>query len=305
MMSDVVIRPFLASDEPRLEALALAACGSDDLLDHAVWGEARDVPPLARTFVALSADEPIGFVTVYQNVFHYHPRDFRVSFAVHPRYRRQGIGRALHNCALEALSQWNGGNGPVRLRTLTRHTSAAVDCFLQELGYRRLLLSYRPTLIVDDGWPKKLGCIPHPLAAGGYTVHTLAELAARGVADATIVELCLEAYADTHTHSPPTGTLEQWRQVFLGDDCIREAFFVVLKDGKPVAFSSVRDGDNPEHMELAWDGVARSERAVEVPLRLALKAREIEFARARRPSAHMGSGFGRLSGHASFGFVAF
>ena len=45
-----------------------------------------------------------------------------------------------------------------------------------------------------------------------------------------------------------------------------------------VGFSSLQLGEHKGEMESMWDGVARSQRALEFPLRLALKLQEVEYA---------------------------
>lgn len=114
----------------------------------------------------------------------------------------------------------------------------------------------------------------------GYTIHTLRELADAEVKDAELTTSCLEAYADTHPHCPPTAPRKERQAIFLGSGCLREAFFVVMKGGRCVGFSGLRRGDTPGLMESMWDGVARSERPLEVPLRMALKGQEVAFAQA-------------------------
>ena len=266
------VRDYQTADSDKLEQLVEATFPDDSAMQaHAYFGEARTTPTYARTVVAVVADGPVGFASFYQNRLHYHPHDFRLSIVVSPEFGRRGVGRELYGGLLERLPS------PVaRLRALTpEHSGAAA--FFNALGYRVLLRSYTPELnvqTVDLGAPLELLTA---LARSGYRFKTLAELDKTKVYD-ELTTLCLEAYADTHTHSPPLLS-EDWASIFLGEDCLDEAFFVALKDDAMVGFSSLRPGERQGEMEAMWDGVARSERALAYPLRLALKLREVAYAK--------------------------
>jgi hypothetical protein len=121
----------------------------------------------------------------------------------------------------------------------------------------------------------------HSLEQDGYRILALADMESDPQREARIAELCREAYADGHPFSPPTGPPAVWQETFLAEPHLQEAFFLAVKDGRYVAFSSLRPGEAPGVMAVMWDGVARSERPLEFPLRLALKTREAQYARSR------------------------
>ena len=271
---EIQIRDYQVSDEPQLEQIVLATFPHDETMrDHAYFGETSSGPKYAKTVIALISDQLVGFASFYQNRLHYHPHDFRVNVLVLPDFQGQGVGQRLHRALSSDL--------PVqaaRLRTVTPYPSEA-ESFLRAFDYRPLLQSFSPELDVQAVKVNNYSSILSALKASGYHFVTLSEFGSR--VEAELLNLCLEAYADTHVHSPPTLS-EDWESIFLGKGCIDEAFFLALKGTRLIGFSSLRWGDSKDEMESMWDGVSRSERALAYPLRLALKLRELEYARANQ-----------------------
>ncbi|MEM7736717.1 MAG: GNAT family N-acetyltransferase [Deinococcota bacterium] len=268
---DIHIRNYQESDAEQLEHLTLTTFPNDDAMQaYAHYGKPRHTPTFAHTVVAQDADNLVGFASVYQNSLHYHPHDFRVVVIVTENYQRQGLGTRLHRAVLTHL--------PVkiaRLREMTLETSPA-GTFLEKLGYQPLFRSFGHELVVDKVDVSVYQPLLRRLEQNGYTFKTLADLDKSSISS-DIILLCLEAYADMHVHSPPTPNAN-WNEIFLDDDCIDEAFFVALKEGQPVGFSSLQAGETSAQMESMWDGVARSERTLAFPLRLALKLHEVDYA---------------------------
>ncbi len=276
---DVLIRNYEAQDEPELTSIVAALWPDDeDMRGHAYFGPDQDTPTYARTTVATRGQEPVGLASVYQNEWHYHPRDFRLSIAVSPGCQGQGVGAKLHRALMDKLSP----RAPIRLRCLTREDHVASTRFFERHGYHVLLRSYSPILSVEAVQLDELGRYRSQLERAGYTFCTLADLCNDPQRDRRVTALCREAYGDTHPHSPPTAPFGAWRDIFLGNGTIEEAFFVAANDGRYAAFSGLRQGQKDATMNSMWDGVSRLDRAIEVPLRLALKACEIAYAREHR-----------------------
>lgn len=263
------LRNYQASDETKLEQL----CQQNQ--QRVPFFVAERSPYYRQTVVALESEELesaegaediIGFASLYHNPHHYHPCDFRVNMLADGLE----LAQALHNALLQAL--------PTPLARI-RMIRASGDSLPAQLGYQPLLGCFEPVLDMS-AWISSHDAICRmrqvKLEQLGYRFVTLAEWDRQR--DAEIVALCLEAYADTHTHSPPNQH-ENWAETFLNTDAlIPEAFFLVLKENKPIAFSSLQQSSQQSSMEAMWDGVARSERALAYPLRLVLKMREVAYA---------------------------
>ena len=266
---ELQIREYRNDDKTYLKQIVLSVFGDRDLRDRAYFGEACITPTQTKTLVAVVAGNPVGFTSFYQNPLHYHPHDFRVSVVVAPKFQHKGIGHKLHEALLNALPY-----SIARIRTITLEQTSA-ELFFKTLNYKPLLRSFAPKLTVQA---VDLSAYIHILTAlevSGYCFRTLAEL---DIAQRyELVELCMSAYADIHTYSPPIPS-QEWASIFLGKDCIDKAFFVAIKDKSLVGFSSLQLGEHKGEMESMWDGVARSQRALEFPLRLALKLQEVEYA---------------------------
>jgi GNAT superfamily N-acetyltransferase len=271
----LIIRDYQSKDQLFLQNLVESAWPSDpDLQSHARFGLAKTTPTQSRTLVALNSQQPIGFATIYQNQLHYHPHDFRISVVVEKTYQKKGIGQRLHRQILHDLLP----GLPKRLRCLTKSGNQPAKQFLKQLGYYQTMISYAPILPITAVNHHQLQQYQQRLEQAGYQFFTLANKPNNLNYKQQLTQLCLEAYSDTHTSRPPTATLEQWQSIFLGEDCLPEAFFIVERHQQPIAFSSLGSSDNTTALEARWDGVARSERALELPLRLALKAQEVVYA---------------------------
>lgn len=261
------LRDYKLTDSAQLEQLVATNNDSENTL----FTEARTTPRYTRTIIAKLNEEIVGFATLYQNQLHYHPNDFRLSIVVSEEARKQGVDSKLHEAVIKDL--------PVelaRVRAASPEHSAS-SAFFETLGYYPLLRSYSPSLNVNSIETDKYDNVLKALRRSGYHITNLAELGR----DATqsLVDLYFQVYADNHTHSPPTPD-EDWQDIFLGEDVVDEAFFVAIRKGVPVGFSSLQAGE-PHEMESMWDGVDVSERALAYPLRLALKLREVSYAKQK------------------------
>jgi hypothetical protein len=76
------------------------------------------------------------------------------------------------------------------------------------------------------------GRLDHLGADGPRVLRTLADLQSDLKREERVAALCLEAYADTHVFSPPTATLDEWQDIFLGEGYLEEAFFIAVRDGR-------------------------------------------------------------------------
>jgi len=275
-MPAVDIRPYTDRDGPSLSRIVGSLWADDvDMHDHAWFGPNRDEHSFARTLVAEEDGQPVGFASVWQSEIHYHPRDFRLAVAVERDSQGQSIGTALYDALCEGLCSW----APLRLRCLTAEDDLGARRFLEKRGWYVLLKSYQPVLPVGPIDLPALTWWTRELERVGYRFRTLADLAGAPQRDERITALCLEAYCEAHPQSPPTAPADVWKEIFLGRGCIEDAFFVAEINGRYAAFTSLRGGSAPGVMEAMWDGVAQADRPLAVPLRLALKAQEIAYAR--------------------------
>lgn len=271
-MSTITIRAYQPRDKAALEQ-CLSQAGASLLFfepQHEVEGQAN----YRQTLLALEtnnetgkeADRIVAGASLYQNPLHYHPCDFRVSMWADTLKLAHQLHHALLQQLPTPLARW-------------RMWRDAGDTLPSQLGYQVLLRSFSPVLEVAEvtaDQRQSIVATMRKLEQMGYSFTTLAQFGRQR--DAEVVAMCLEAYADTHTHSPPNRQ-ENWAEIFLDEAAlIPDAFFLVCKDAVPVAFSSLQAGERQAEMEAMWDGVARSERTLAYPLRLVLKMLEHDYA---------------------------
>ncbi len=143
----ISLRPYLSSDAPILAAIYAAAIDeltAEDYTDeqrYAWIGLAEDEQTFgqrlaaALTLVAIVEGEPVGFVSLRDNLLIEH-------LYVSPNIIREGVATALCD-ALEKLAAARGA------QKLTVDSSDTAEPFFKERGY---VLQSRNTRIVDEQW---------------------------------------------------------------------------------------------------------------------------------------------------------
>lgn len=274
----LTLRPFHADDAPALDAI-LAAIWPDDLHSREVfqdYGPAAIKPgqSLHLTLIAALDRQIIGFGSIYESKLH--PRPYYLHVQVQPAFQGQGIGARLYGQLIEILR----GRTPKPLQVSTMTTQERAVRFLLDRGYVEYVRTYLPLLDVRAIDLSAYADVEADVQAEGYIIRSMAELASDPDRDSRLTDLHIAIYQDTHRHNPPAKKPQgNEREAFLGD-AIPEALFVALKGGDYVAVSSVRAGLLPGQLETAWAG-ATGPAYEDCPLLLlAMRLREIQYARA-------------------------
>jgi len=201
-------------------------------------------------------DEAVG----YTFVFTQSPQRAALHVAVHPEWRRRGLGRALLQRSLERA----GELGVPQVLSNTNARNAAAMAFLQRQGFQRAGAAWCLHLaaglpVAEPGWP------------AGYTVRRYVE-----APDLTLLTTVLnQCYADRwgHTENTPGAVdearvaqaLEYWRP--------EDLFIAFAPDGQAVGVCENRPATDPaeDHL-LGAPGIAPAYRSPELYRALTLTA---------------------------------
>ncbi len=273
----LTLRPFHPDDAPALDGI-LQAVWPDDPHSREVfqdYGPAAIKPgqTLHLTLVTALDRHLVGFGSIYESKLH--PKPYYLHVQVHPEFQGQGIGQQLYGQLIEILR----GRTPKPLQVSTMATQERALRFLRDRGYVEYVRTYLPLLDVSAVDLNAFADVEADVQAEGYVIRSMAELASDPDRDNKLADLHTAVYEQTHAHNRPAAKVLQQERSFFLSDAIPEALFVALKDGEYVALSSVRAGLLPGQLETAWAGAVGTAFADCPLLLLAMRLREIAYAR--------------------------
>jgi GNAT superfamily N-acetyltransferase len=282
MSHSFVIRPFKATHEAYV---ALAA------LDRAVWPDnpttaallqhrdaARDPQYLFQRLVVTRNDAPVAVGEYGETDWSYQPGKYFVSIAVHPDHERRGIGAALYDAILAALSQQE--REPVLLVSETQEDKPQAIRFLEGRGFQQVMRWIISELDLAAFDPSPWGGLQEKVQAQGVRVLSLSELMARDSAwQQQMWDLDWVLALDEPSPAPPTRLpLERFVQQFYdAPDFLPQGEFVALEGECYIGTSGLRYNlADPRKLQTGFTGVVRSHRRRGIAT--ALKLRTIDYA---------------------------
>ncbi len=230
--------------------------------------------------VAEVAGKPVGALTFFHNRFHYHPRIYSVVFSDYADGTDTApVARRLYDRLVQELRPQKS----LLLRTGV-YEGDAFCTTLRSLGFQDYRRVYFPTLAVAAFDFDLLRDAESMFAASGYTLVRLADLELTAEVEAKLYNLHTEIYADTSTVVPATpgqfSRREWFEATLLSDEVISEACFIAVKGGEFVGFGGLFRDDVAGELETGTFGTPRAYRHHHREIMLAIKAREIAYARA-------------------------
>lgn len=230
---------------------------------------------------AYKGTEPVGTLSFFRNRFHYHPHVYSVAFSDFATgIDAASVARSLYDRLVRELHP----KKPLLLRTGVDEGDAFYSV-LRSLGFRDYRRVYCPTL---DGATFDLELFRDAEAAFqalGYDIVQLSDLNRTAEIEAKLYALHCEVYTDTSTVVPATpeqfSQAEWLKETVRNDAVIPEAFFIALKDDGFVGFGNLFQGEVEDELETGTFGTRRTHRHHHREIMLALKAREVAYAKER------------------------
>ena len=235
-----------------------------------------------KKVVATVAGKPVGSFWFSVQDWHYNPRIYWVGFRDLDEADAE-VATRLYDAAVEAMEPQQ----PLLLYTGVEEDDPLYPVLVQ-LGFREFRRVYSPTLDVQAFDFSSLTETTQTFEKLGYRIVSLAELDYTDETKRKLHVLFNEVYADTSTVVPATperfSVGAWWADVIEDEDIIPEAFFIALSGNEMVGFANLMHSylvpDSKTELGTATFGTRRSHRHHHREIMLALKAREITYARA-------------------------
>lgn len=206
----------------------------------------------------------------------YHPRKLDFELAVHPEYRRRGIGTAAYEEIIGGIEELD----PLQLSTgIFEHQSDGLS-FLEHRGFEETMRFWASYLDVESFSFERRDEALSRVAANGIDILTEVELSADPEFERKLYEMYVEVVQDVPT--PNKVTPEPFeRFVEMRRDSINripEAFFVAVHtaSGEYAGSTALWRVKAADFLQTGLTGVRRGYRRMGIAL--ALKLRSIEFA---------------------------
>src|SRR5579885_1978311 len=274
-----VIRTYLPADRIALSHILRATWDDEGAIGY--FGAAEDFTSqvsFRRTVVAEASGQEgariLGFGMV--GVSSYHPNFAYLKIIVDPSYQRRGIGSALYAHLVKLLE----ARTSLPIKTATYEDQEHALAFLHHRGFHEWMRTYLPILELARFDPLPLTEARARVAARGYQVYSMADLAEDPRRNEKLADVHYQIYASIHPDNPPSAALyEQRFQAFLGDNVLPEAMYVALRGEEYMAIASLRTSAQSATLEQGLFGVLLACQADGLDLMLALIFLEIEYAK--------------------------
>lgn len=218
----------------------------------------------------------LGFGQYHQHEDMYHPQKFNIKIYVHPEHQGRGIGSAVYDTLLEALTPYD----PLVVRANIREDHTRAVKFATDRGFTDGMRDWESRLdprALDfsqwaDARPK--------VAAQGIVIKSVAELASDPDRDRKLYEMDWTITLDM----PSSDTLTKpdfehfMSRVMGGPNLIPDAWFVALDGDTYVGESSLWRSKTDDSLFVGATGVLREYRRRGIAT--ALKIQALEYAAA-------------------------
>lgn len=230
--------------------------------------------------VAFDAGRCVGALKFFRNRVYFHPGSYSVTFSdFAPGMDLTAVVYSLYDAIVQELRPTN----PLLLRTGVDEGDDLYSV-LRALGFRNCRRVYSPVFDVSTFDLKRLAHAESSAAALGYEIIRLVDLKPTADLETRLYDLHTEVYADTSAVVPATPEQRgnsEWLEAFVyNQDVLPDAFFIAIKNDKFAGFGNLFRGEIEGELETGTFGTKRTYRYHHREIMLAIKAREIGYAKA-------------------------
>lgn len=265
-----MIRPFTPEDYPALARIASAAFPEYPAsAEEKEFGDTRRDPKCLHGRWLIERDGlPVGYGEYGQRSSSYHPRRFHINVIVQPDGQGLGLGKALYDQVMSALTPLD----PLSVRTEVRGDRVRSVRFLRDRGFAEDMRSFESRLDVDAFDPAAYGDSEARVRALGIKFRTLRELEDVPGHWRKHYEMAQELRADVPSAEPRT-RLEKgvWRSALLRHPgLLRDGILFAIKGEEYIGMTMLKAGGG--ELTTGLTGVKRAYRRQGVALALKLRA---------------------------------
>lgn len=273
------IRPFTSTDYPGIAAVFNAANPQQFVTAEELRkGDEHHAQHHFQRWIA-EVEGRIAANGLYtQNAQTYHPHKFWFYVSVHPDYQNQGIGSAMYEQIMQALSPLE----PISLRVEVREDMTRSIQFLQKRGFREDRRSWESHLDVAAFDPTPYAGLEEALHKQGIEIKARKELAVDPDRNRR-----LHALDDELNRDVPLPPDEQWTTIDFdyfvehwmnNPQSPEDAYVIAVADGEYVGEAGLWKKPEVDYIITDLTGVKRAYRRKRIAL--ALKLRGIAYAKA-------------------------
>ncbi|MEM9807441.1 MAG: GNAT family N-acetyltransferase [Cyanobacteria bacterium P01_D01_bin.56] len=194
----------------------------------------------------------IGAARVYHNSLH--PYWVEIVVAVAEEFRRQGLGRKLHEAALQArpLQQHHLG-----VEGSYDFGNEAAEAFLKALGYQLSLDCHCFELSLEGVDFRSYLAPPSQVTSDGFNIKSLRDLFLNPTKRQEVFDFLVSRYTEEHFWSPPhPKNHPEWKKVVSDKGILPELSFALLANGQVVGATTAGiTGDDT--LDMIWAYVSR------------------------------------------------
>jgi len=271
-----LIRPFTPEDYPTLARIASATFPDYPAsAEEKEFGDTRRDPKcLHARWLAEREGQPVGYGEYGQRSSAYHPRRFHINVIVQPDCQGMGLGRALYDQVLSALTPFD----PLSVRARTREDRTRSVRFLQERGFAEDMRSFESRLDVAAFDPVPFADAEARVRALGVEFKTLRELEDTPGHWQKHYEMGEELSADVPSAEPRTRVEKAvWMAARIQNPgLLRDAYLFAVKGEEYVGVTMLK-ASGGDDLVTGLTGVKRAYRRQGIAL--ALKVRAIAWAK--------------------------
>jgi GNAT superfamily N-acetyltransferase len=277
------IRPFETTDEDYASWVAVRNAVFTEYpttIERTKSDDERHDPKFLRgRWLAFQNGAPVGSAHYGQSPWTYHPRKFHMKVEVVPDARCQGLGGALYNTVLEALTP----HRPISLRTDANEAWTESIRFAEKRGFEELEREWESRLDVNAFDPTPFAHLRDKPLAHGIAIHSLTELQKMDADwEAKLYDAECATFADIPSEEPlTTPPLEVYRQKVLENPNLIPDVFLIAVDtetGQYVGLSSLWKSPPLADLGTGFTGVRREYRHRAIAF--AMKLRVIDYAKS-------------------------
>ncbi len=279
---NVRIRPFTVEDYAALVTINNAVYPEypETVEEWQHWDEHRDPKCKWSRWMAELDDQVVGLASYEQSASMYHPRKFGISAAVHPEYQGQGVGAALYDHVMAALTPFE----PISVRSRTREDQTRSVRFLSTRGFLPGMREWESRLDVTNFDFSSYADVEEQISAHGIVIKTLRELQSDAqhadALGAKLYELEETLALDVPHPEPHTPMSYEFfeENMLKNPNLLPDAYFVAVHGDTYVGSSALWGSQaSADDLYTGLTGVRREYRRKGIAL--ALKLRDIAYAR--------------------------
>jgi mycothiol synthase len=268
----MVIRDFTDADYESLATVLTVVYGFTMSATQMRFDHGQIDPKCKRRRWVTEVDgKVVGGGEYIQYLGMYHPQKFEVQVAVHPDYRRQGIGAAQYARVMTALKEFD----PIALGVEVREDCPDGIRFAESRGWTESMRVWESHLDLTTYDGSAYPGILERMQADGYVVKSYSELADLPDRDRQLFETYSEVRRDIPSTEPITDlSYEQWSKFLDRPNFLGDAYLVAIHGDEWIGLSALWKGEDVGELTTGITAVKRNHRGTGIAKALKMAALE-------------------------------